>query len=52
VSHASSAVCNSWSAWIEYVGWSNAKTFQTFYNKPIDASFNFGATIMNALDRL
>ncbi len=37
---------------IESVGWFNAQTFQTFYNKPINTSFNFGSTVMNAIDKV
>ncbi len=31
---------------LESVGWSNATTFQTFYNKPINNSFNLGSTLL------
>ena len=37
---------------IESVGWSNVQTFQTFYNKPINTSFNFGSSVMNAIDKV
>ncbi|XP_046843157.1 uncharacterized protein LOC124437192 [Xenia sp. Carnegie-2017] len=31
---------------VESIGWSNATTFQTFYNKPIKKTFNLGSTIL------
>ena len=33
---------------ISSVGWSNAKTFQTFYKKPVEQPFNLGTTILNS----
>jgi site-specific recombinase XerD len=33
---------------LESVGWSNATTFQTFYNKPIRSTFNLGSAILNS----
>ena len=35
---------------LESVGWSNATTFQTFYNKPISKSFNFGSTLLQDIE--
>lgn len=34
---------------LKSVGWSNARTFQHFYNKPLETSFNLGSSILNAV---
>lgn len=34
---------------IKSVGWSSEKTFQQFYNKPVEQTFNFGRTILQSL---
>lgn len=34
---------------IKSVGWSSEKTFQQFYNKPLEQTFTFGRTILESL---
>ena len=36
---------------LESVGWSNATTFQTFYNKPVSNSFNLGSTLLHGIEK-
>ena len=33
---------------VKAVGWSSERTFQTFYNKPAEQTFNFGKTILES----
>ena len=34
---------------MESVSWSNATTFNTFYNKPVDNANNFGQLLLSSL---